>query len=109
MKAVPIHYRTKNGLAISYEKLGTLYLAQEDCGKALENFMEGRGHFEDLWQQTNGQVVLFTYYFMINTYNVCRVVKFLIIEKYYPTHEVENIASSIKQMRRQAYDSLLSR
>ncbi len=105
-KKSPLNLSYKNGLAISLASLGKFYLKQNDLGNSLTHYLESRTLFAELWQATQGQIVLFTYYFALNTKYTTEIVKSLIEQGYYPADQVPGIKEGIKAIRQEGYAAI---
>jgi len=103
----PENIEYKNGLAISHAILGTFYKNQNDIENTLRNFQTGRSLFFTLYQRTEGKIIEFTYYFALCTWDLTRIVKYLLQQNLYPPEHQESIKSGVKIMRKEGYEALL--
>lgn len=102
----PENLQYKNGLAISYARLGTFHLNQNEVSESLNHFLQSRTLFGELWEATQGQIVQFTYYFALNSRDVSRIVKWMIQNEHYEEEVIPELSEQIKQMRREGYAAL---
>ena len=103
----PENLSYKNGLAISYARLGTFYLKKENLMLGLQNLMQSRILFGELWTETQGQIVQFTWYFALNTRYVTNILKLLIKSNEYPLDQKEEVKENAKSMRREGLDAII--
>ncbi len=96
----------KNGLAISYEKLGECYLSEKDDLNALNSYEQSRALSLELWEATQGQIVSLAFTFAFDCWKITDIEKRLILAGEFDKKDTSQKIKRLKAMRLEGHNVL---